>query len=199
MFNVLSSGGILVIPLIICLILAVGIVLERCFVLNRRSMMPAERMTYLCDVIGDDDALSKLKQTYDGNPLHQMLIVAVQHEKDGWEQMRQAMTREQDLIAHELERFLNALGSIAVISPLLGLLGTVLGMIEVFESVLDQGVGVAPSIAGGISQALVTTALGMAIAIPSVLFSRFFQRRVDSLLIALESRAIAIFEQYRRH
>ena len=184
-------------PLIICFVLAVGVVCERFIVLNIRSLVPLDRMDYLCDTISRKDALQKLTQTYDGNPLQRLLIVVLQHEKEGKQKIRQAIAYESDYIAHDLERFLNLLGSIAIISPLIGLLGTVLGMIEVFEAVLDQGAGVAPALAGGISKALVTTAFGMAIAIPSVFFSRVFYRRIDSLLIELESRAITILEQYR--
>lgn len=197
MLNVLLSGGILIVPLVVCLILALAIVCERFFVLRHRSLIPESRMDYLCETVSRPTALQNLTQTYDGNPLQRLLIVGIQNENESKQHLRQAIAHESEYIAHDLERFLNLLGSIAIISPLIGLLGTVLGMIEVFEAVLAQGTGVAPALAGGISQALVTTAFGMAVAIPSVFFSRVFYRRIDGLLIDLESKTTSLLEQYR--
>ena len=97
-------------------------------------------------------------------------------------------------VVHELERYLNALGTIAAITPLLGLLGTVIGMIKVFTVITVQGVGNPEVLAEGISQALITTATGLSVAIPALLFHRHFQRRVDDLVVTMEQEALKMVE-----
>jgi biopolymer transport protein ExbB len=101
-------------------------------------------------------------------------------------------------VVHELERFLNTLGTIAGISPLLGLLGTVLGMIKVFSTILTQGVGNANQLAGGIAEALITTAAGLTVAIPSFFFYRYFKGRVAAYVVAMEEQAINLIEAIDR-
>ena len=93
-----------------------------------------------------------------------------------------------------MERYLNALGTVAAITPLLGLLGTVIGMIKVFSAIRLEGTGNAAVLAGGISEALITTAAGLTVAIPSLFFYRFFQRRVDELVITMEQEALKLVE-----
>ena len=97
-------------------------------------------------------------------------------------------------VVHELERYLNTLGTIASIAPLLGLLGTVIGMIKVFAVITTQGVGDAGVLAGGISEALITTATGLSVAIPSVMFYRYFRGRVDELVLTMEQEALKMVE-----
>jgi len=97
-------------------------------------------------------------------------------------------------VTHELQRFLNTLGTIAAVSPLLGLLGTVLGMIKVFSVITDIGVGSPGELAGGISQALITTAAGIAVAIPSLMFYRYFRGKVDQLVVEMEQESIKLVE-----
>jgi biopolymer transport protein ExbB len=101
-------------------------------------------------------------------------------------------------VVHELERFLNTLGTIAGISPLLGLLGTVIGMIKVFSSILVHGVGDATQLAGGISEALITTAAGLTVAIPSFFFYRYFKGRVTAYVVSMEEQAINLIEAIDR-
>ena len=97
-------------------------------------------------------------------------------------------------VIHDLERYLNTLGTVAAISPLLGLLGTVIGMIKVFTTIKMEGTGNSMLLAGGISEALITTAAGLTVAIPSLFFHRFFQRRVDKLVIDLEQESLKLVE-----
>lgn len=97
-------------------------------------------------------------------------------------------------VVHGLERYLNTLGTIASITPLLGLLGTVLGMIKVFTVISTQGVGDAGALAGGISEALITTAAGLIVAIPSLMFYRYFRGRIDSLVLTMEQEALKMVE-----
>src|SRR5690606_32866727 len=97
-------------------------------------------------------------------------------------------------VIHELERYLNALGTIARVAPLLGLLGTVLGMIDIFSAFMGANIANAAELAGGISKALITTAAGLFVAIPALFFHRFLQRRVDELVVGMEQEAIKLVE-----
>jgi biopolymer transport protein ExbB len=108
--------------------------------------------------------------------------------------MKESIEETAGHVIHEMERYLNTLGTIAVVTPLLGLLGTVIGMIKVFSALQLEGTGNAAVLAGGISQALITTAAGLTVAIPSLFFYRFFVRRVDELVIEMEREAIKLVD-----
>jgi biopolymer transport protein ExbB len=101
-------------------------------------------------------------------------------------------------VVHELERFLNTLGTIAGVTPLLGLLGTVIGMIKVFSAIMVSGVGNPNELAGGISEALITTAAGLTVAIPSYFFFRYFKGRVEEYVVSMEERAISLISAIER-
>ena len=102
-------------------------------------------------------------------------------------------------VVHELERYLNPLGTIAVVSPLLGLLGTVIGMVKVFAAITANGVGNPGILAGGISEALITTAAGLTVAIPSLIGYRYLRGRVDSLVVHMEKEAMKFLEALLQH
>ena len=119
----------------------------------------------------------------------QIFAAGISNAKRGRDIMKEAMEEAAAQVMHEMERYLTALGTIASISPLLGLLGTVVGMIKVFTALMSEGAGNASVLAGGISQALITTAAGISVAIPALIFHRFFLRRVDELLVVLEQEA----------
>jgi biopolymer transport protein ExbB len=108
--------------------------------------------------------------------------------------MKESIQEAAGQVVHDLERFLNPLGTVAAITPLLGLLGTVIGMIKVFNEIMIQGTGNASILAGGISEALITTAAGLTIAIPALIFHRYFQRRIDTLVITMEEETIKLIE-----
>ena len=108
--------------------------------------------------------------------------------------MKEAIEEVAAQVVHEMERYLNTLGTVASITPLLGLLGTVIGMIQVFTAIRLEGTGNAAVLAGGISEALITTATGLTVAIPSLFFYRFFQRRVDELVVTMEQEAVKLVE-----
>ena len=113
--------------------------------------------------------------------------------------MKEAMEEATIQVNHDLERYLTALGIIASIAPLLGLLGTVIGMIGVFDSLMSEGAGNANVLAGGISTALITTAAGLSVAIPALAFHRFFLRRVDELIVDLENEASKLVDMTHGH
>ncbi|MDC1085333.1 MotA/TolQ/ExbB proton channel family protein, partial [Pseudomonadales bacterium] len=122
------------------------------------------------------------------------LAAGISNHKRGREQMKESIEEVAGHVVHEMERYLNTLGTVAAVTPLLGLLGTVIGMIKVFTAIKLEGTGNAAVLAGGISEALITTAAGLSVAIPSLFFFRFFQRRVDELVITMEQEALKLVE-----
>ena len=129
-----------------------------------------------------------------GSPLGQVLAAGVDNANRGREHMKVAMQEAVDRANHDLERYLTSLGIIASVTPLLGLLGTVVGMIEVFSALMLAGAGNAQALAGGIAEALITTAAGLSVAIPALMFHRYFLRRVDDLALELEQEAARLAE-----
>ncbi|WP_428355107.1 MotA/TolQ/ExbB proton channel family protein [Methyloprofundus sp.] len=140
------------------------------------------------------DAMT-LKHLKDSSPLGAILATGLMSRSMGREVMKESIAESGRQVAHKLERFLNTLGTIATIAPLLGLLGTVLGMIKVFSAIVsNHGVGDPSVLAGGISEALITTAAGLAVAIPCVIFHRYFDGLVDSYVIGMEEESIKLIE-----
>jgi biopolymer transport protein ExbB len=135
-----------------------------------------------------------LKDLRASSPLGEILAAGLANSKHGREIMKECIEEAASRVIHELERYLNALGTIAAMAPLLGLLGTVFGMIQIFSAFMGDGMANAPMLAGGISKALITTASGLIVAIPAVFFHRYLLRRVDELVIAMEQEAIKLVE-----
>jgi biopolymer transport protein ExbB len=113
------------------------------------------------------------------------------HSRDVMKESIEEIGRHQ---VHDMERYLNTLGTIAAITPLLGLLGTVIGMIKVFSVITAQGVGNPTVLSGGISEALITTAAGLSVGIPSLMFHRYLRGRVEELVVSMEAEAIKLVE-----
>jgi biopolymer transport protein ExbB len=128
------------------------------------------------------------------SPLGRIIVAGMNNSRHGRDIMKESIQEEASHVVHDMERFLNPLGTIAAITPLLGLLGTVIGMIKVFTEIMIQGTGNAGVLAGGISEALITTAAGLSVAIPALVMHRYFQRRVDSLVLTMEQESIKLVE-----
>jgi biopolymer transport protein ExbB len=128
------------------------------------------------------------------SPLGHVITVGLLNRARGREVVKESIEDAGRLVVHQLERFLNTLGTIAAITPLLGLLGTVFGMIEVFSVISAQGTGDATVLAGGISKALITTATGLTVAIPSLLFYRYFRGRVERLVVKMELEVMRLLD-----
>jgi len=137
---------------------------------------------------------NRILQVRKSSPLGRILASGLLNKNYDREIMKESIEETGRHVAHELQRFLNTLGTIAAISPLLGLLGTVIGMIQVFSVITSVGVGDPGELAGGISKALITTAAGLSVAIPSLIFVRFFRRRLDTLVVGMEEEAIKLVE-----
>ena len=195
MFELLKAGGILMVPIVACSILALAIILERIWTLRASRVAPPQTINELWRWIKTKELNGrKLKALQGSSPLGRILAGGLLNAKHGREIMKESIEHEASQVIHDLERFLNPLGTVATITPLLGLLGTVIGMIKVFAEIQLAGVGNAGNLAGGISEALITTAAGLSVAIPALICHRYFIRRVDELVVGMEQEAIKLVE-----
>lgn len=195
MKELIVAGGWLMLPILICSILALAITIERAWTLRPSRIAPKHTLALVWKWIKNKQLDSKrLKELKGSSPLGQILAAGLSNSKHGREVMKESIEEAASAVIHDLERFLNSLGTIAAITPLLGLLGTVIGMIKVFAEIQISGTGNADALAGGISEALITTAAGLTIAIPTLIMHRFYVRRVDELVIAMEQEATKLVE-----
>lgn len=185
-------------PILLCSIIALAIIVERFWTLQSRRVTPQGLVLRAWKMAREQRLNDKALETLrDGSPLGRILaagLVNMQHER---EIMKEAIEDTGRHVVHELQKYLNTLGTIASITPLLGLLGTVIGMIKVFTVITTQGVGDAGVLAGGISEALITTAAGLSVAIPSLMFYRYFIGRVDELVVTMEQEALKMVEVFK--
>ncbi|MEQ1621880.1 MAG: MotA/TolQ/ExbB proton channel family protein [Methylococcales bacterium] len=195
MFEIIKSGGWMMLPIILSSIIAMGIVVERFWTLQKKKIIPAELVPQVWKLYRekkiDDATLRHLKNS---SPLGCILASGLANSHHGRKFMKESIEETGRKVAHDLERFLNTLGTIAQVSPLLGLLGTVFGMIEIFSSLLEHGAGDPSALAGGISVALITTAAGLTVAIPSLIFHRHFERLVDEYVVNMEEEALKLID-----
>ena len=199
MLEIIIAGGWLMAPILLCSTLAVAIIIERFWTLRRRRVMPAELSTTVEDWAARHELDQRhIQQLKESSPLGRIYAAALDNRRRSREVIKEAVEDSGRHVVHELERFLNTLGTIAGISPLLGLLGTVIGMIEVFSTIMVAGVGDANVLAGGISKALITTAAGLTVAIPSFFFYRFFRGLVSEYVISMEDKAIKLIDCIER-
>jgi len=194
-FEILSQGGFMMIPIVICSVLSIAIIAERYWALRQSSVQPKDTLPQVWGWIKNNQLDgSKLKQLKQSSPFGQILSAGLTASKHGREAMKDAIIESGTHIGHDLERFLSFLGTIVSIAPLLGLLGTVLGMIKVFGELMIVGAGDATPLAGGIQEALITTAAGLTVAIPAMIFHRALQRKVDDLLISMEQASTKLVD-----
>jgi biopolymer transport protein ExbB len=195
LLDLIYAGGWLMVPIIACSIIATAIVIERLWTLRRRRIMPANLVARIWQ-LHRDNALNEatITEIRKGSPLGRMLAAGLINRHHSHEIMKEAINDAGRHVVAELERFLNTLGTIAEVSPLLGLLGTILGMIDVFSVIMEAGTGNAGVLAGGISMALITTAAGLFVGIPALMLHRFFDNRVDQLAIEMEEQALRLVE-----
>ena len=191
MWEIVKAGGPFMWPIIICSIAAVGILLERLWTLQRKRVLPQELIKRVTDLAERNQVTPKVIEALEKNsPLGRVLAAALANRDRGRAIMMERVEDTGRHVIHELERFLNSLGTIASISPLLGLLGTVTGIIRAFNAVMLGGMGDPRLLAGGISEALVTTAGGLAVAIPSFIAYRYLRGKVERIVIDMEKIAV---------
>ncbi|MGR9045888.1 MAG: MotA/TolQ/ExbB proton channel family protein [Gammaproteobacteria bacterium] len=195
MFDLIKSGGWLMLPIILCSIAAMAIIGERFWSLRKNKILPPQLVPQIWKLSRegklDSVTLRSLKMS---SPLGAIMAAGIANSHHGREMMRTSIEEVGRQVVHELERFLNTLGTIASIAPLLGLLGTVVGMIKVFSAIMMHGVGDPAVLAGGISEALITTAAGLTVAIPSLIFHRYFERLVDEYVLNMEEEALKLID-----
>lgn len=196
MWELVKSGGWMMLPIILSSIAAVGIIIERLWTLRASRITPPHLVGQVWQWIQDKKLdKEKLKQLRADSPLGEILAAGLANSRHGREIMKECIEEAAARVIHDLERYLSALGSIAAMAPLLGLLGTVLGMIDIFGSFNATGnTANASVLAGGISKALICTASGLIVAIPAIFFHRYLQGRVDELVVGMEQEAIKLVE-----
>lgn len=197
MLEILTQGGWMMLPIILCSILAMAIIGERLWALRASRIMPREVVPRVWKLHRDQklDAI-ELRYLRTASPLGAIVSAALTSLPLGREAMKENVEHAGRQVVHELEKYLNTLGTIAAIAPYLGLLGSVLGMIKVFASFSATGDDFAhpARLAGGVSEILVATAAGLAVAIPSLIFYRYFQGKVAELTVRMEEEAIRLID-----
>ncbi|MGH8162331.1 MAG: MotA/TolQ/ExbB proton channel family protein [Gammaproteobacteria bacterium] len=195
MLELVREGGWVMLPILLCSITALGIVLERLWTLRGKSVCPehllAEVWLWLKNGELDDKRIEALRRN---SPLGRVLAAGLAHREDDRERVKEAIEDTGRHIVHDLGRYLNLLGTIAAISPLLGLLGSVLGIMRVFSGISVAGSATTQVLSAGIAEALITTAAGLMVAIPSLILYRYFRGKVDGLVVRMEADAMKLVE-----
>lgn len=195
MLELVKAGGLLMWPILICSVLSLAIIIERFWSLQQRRIAPRYLVAQVWQWAKADHLDNQRLQTIrQSSPLGKVLAAGLSNRFKTRGIMKESIEEVGRHAAHSLERFLSTLGTIASITPLLGLLGTVIGMIKVFAVITTHGVGDASVLAEGISEALLTTAAGLSVAIPTLMFHRYFRARVDELVMTMEQEALKMVE-----
>ncbi|HHM06450.1 MAG TPA: MotA/TolQ/ExbB proton channel family protein [Gammaproteobacteria bacterium] len=194
-WELVQAGGWVMVPILLCSVAALAIIVERAWALRTQRICPRHLVSQIWQWArsGQLDA-ARITDLRAGSPLGRVLAAGLVNRHHSREVMKESIEEAGRHVVLELERYLNSLGTIASVTPLLGLLGTVLGMIKVFTVITTQGVGSPTDLAGGISEALITTAAGLTVAIPALMFYRHYQRRVDELVATMEQEALKMVE-----
>ncbi|MEN5059931.1 MotA/TolQ/ExbB proton channel family protein [Luteimonas sp. TWI1416] len=195
MLELVKAGGWPMMPLLLLSAFALAIIVERFWVLRRRAVLPPglgeEVRAWAARGALDPTHIASLRATA---PLGALLAAALDVRDRPREEIRERVEDVGRHVAFAMERHLNALGTIAAAGPLLGLFGTVVGMIQMFLGVMDHGIGDVDQLAGGIGKALVCAATGMIVAVPALMFHRHFRARIDGYIVAMEHEAILLMD-----
>ncbi|MDH5559742.1 MAG: MotA/TolQ/ExbB proton channel family protein [Deltaproteobacteria bacterium] len=193
--DVISRGGPVMIPLLICSVLAMAMIIERLFFLRGSKILSVDVLREIEVAIKSGDLKTALEWTEETKtPMTRIARIALINSDKPREDLKASLEEAGRQEVPVLERYFNAIYTIAVITPLLGLLGTVLGMIHVFDTVVQEGGGNTSLLAGGISEALITTASGMTIAIPTLVFYNYISKKAEHLLVDMEHHSLILHE-----
>lgn len=194
MFSIIQAAGWPVWFLIFASFLAVALIIERALSLQRRKVLPDHLLDEVLTLYRNRQATPEMVQKLEaGSPLGRVFASGLRHALDGREIMKEAMEETGRAVAHDLERYLGALGTIATVTPLLGLFGTVVGMIEIFGASAPSGTN-PQALAHGISVALYNTALGLVVAIPALVAYRAYRTRVDGFVVEMEQQGLRLVD-----
>jgi biopolymer transport protein ExbB len=195
MYDFVVKGGVLMIPIALCSIIALAIFLERLWSLRRSRVIPRDFLIEIEDLIRREkipEAITRCRK--DNSSMANIILAGIRNfgkKRDIVKESIEEIGRREAAI---LERYINVVGTIAAIAPLLGLLGTVFGMIKAFNVISIQGVGNPSSLAGGISEALITTAAGLVVAIPTFVLYRYLANKADALIVEMEENSIRMVD-----
>ena len=193
MWEIIKAGGPVMWPIIALSITAAAILLERLWSLQEERVIPKELTEKVWRLVENGQLTDKhVAALAQNSALGQILAAGLANRHRSREYIKEAIEDTGRHVVHELERFLNMLGTIAAVSPLLGLLGTVIGIITAFSAITHQGVGDPKVLSGGIGQALIATAAGLIVAIPSLMGYRYLRGKVDALVISMEKEALKL-------
>ena len=193
MLSIIEAAGWPIWTIILASVLSLAIIFERFYSLRQSLVAPAGLLEDVLTRLQAGESRSLAEQLANGAPLARILAAGLKNHHASREVMKEAIEETGRAVAHELERFLTTLGTIAAMAPLLGLLGTVIGMIELFGATTPTGTN-PQQLAHGISVALYNTAFGLVVAIPSMIFYRHFRAKVDALLVTMEQQAIHLVD-----
>ena len=195
MFELVKAGGLLMLPIILCSVAALAIVVERFWFLQRKRITPKHLVAQVWHWARQNELdESRIQFLKANSPLGKVIAAGLINRHHSREVMKESIEDAGRHTVPELDRFLNTLGTIAAVTPLLGLLGTVVGMIDVFTAIIEHGVGNPADLAQGISKALITTAAGLSVAIPALMFYRYLRGHVNELIITMEQEALKLIE-----
>lgn len=195
-FEIILAGGWLMLPIMLCSVAVIAISVERYWSLNPAKIAPRTLLAQVWSWIKNNQIdATRLRELKQSSPLGQILAAGLSNSRHGRDVMKDSIQEASSQVIHQLEKYVGLLGTIAAIAPLLGLLGTVFGMIKVFSAIMmEGGGGNTAALAGGISEALITTAAGLSVAIPAMIFHRFFLRRIDSIVVIMEEESIKLVD-----
>mgnify|MGYP000253531418 CR=1 FL=1 len=194
MYEFVVAGGWLMLPILLCSIAAAAICVERFWSLSPSKIAPANLIAQVWIWLKNDDFDAKrMTDLKKSSPLGYILAAGLTNSSHR-DAMKESIEEAASHVIHDLERYLTALGTIAAVTPLLGLLGTPICMSKVFAEVMMKGTGDAKILAGGISEALITTATGLSVAIPALIMHRYYSRRIDGIVVQLEQQSLKLVD-----
>ena len=194
MFSIIQAAGWPIWPLLFASVIAVALIIERGTALRRIKIVPPGLLqSAVAEYRQSGVTESQLARLEVHSPLGRVLAAGMRNAKSSREIMKESIEEAGRGVAHELERFLTTLGTIATIAPLMGLFGTIVGMIEIFGASTSTGSN-PQALAHGISVALYNTGFGLIIAIPAMIFYRHFRAQVDGFLVDMEQEAVKLVE-----
>jgi biopolymer transport protein ExbB len=195
-FEILKAGGWGMLPILVCSAVGLAIVLERFWTLRRGTVLPPGLGDQVRGWAHSQQLTSShIQALRENSPLGELLAAALDVRNRSRPEIKERIEDTGRHVVHDLERYLNTLGTIALIGPLLGLLGTVFGLIRMFLAVMVSGVGDPMKMAGGIGEALVCTASGLVVAIPAYVLHRYFRSRVRGYVVQMEKQATALLDE----
>ncbi|HLW24682.1 MAG TPA: MotA/TolQ/ExbB proton channel family protein [Steroidobacteraceae bacterium] len=195
MWEIIRAGGWFMWPIIVCSVLSVAIILERLWTLQMSRVVPRDLTQKVFNWVEADQLTDKMLVALERNsPLGKLLAVSLMNRNKPRALMVERLEDTGRHIVHDLERFLNTLGTIAAVAPLMGLLGTVAGIIHAFNAITANGLGDPRTLSGGIGEALITTAAGLTVAIPSLIAYRYLRGKVERLVIEMEKEGMKLVE-----